>query len=57
MMAFDHCVFTISQHEHKLGALDHCHTIQRIQKVGYWVENVFSSVSFEHWDGDQMQIR
>jgi hypothetical protein len=55
-MAFSHFVITISRHTHELGTPNrHCGT-QRIQKAGYQVENVFGSVPFEHWDGNQVQI-
>ncbi len=56
MMASNHYVLTISQHGHKLGTPNYRHAAQHIQEVGYHVENIFSNVSFEHWDGDHVQI-
>jgi hypothetical protein len=55
-MASDHCVLAINQYGHKLGMPDCRRTTQHIQEVGYQVENVFNSVSFKHWDGNQVQI-
>jgi hypothetical protein len=54
-MASSHCVFAIGQHEHKLGTPNCRHATQVIQEASYQVENIFSNVLLEHWDGDQVQ--
>jgi hypothetical protein len=51
MMASGHCVLAIGRHGHKLGMPNHPRIVQRIQEVGYQVENVFNNVPLEHWDG------
>jgi hypothetical protein len=51
-MASSHCVLATSQHGHELSTPNFRRVNQHIQEVSYQVENVFSSVPLEHWDGN-----